>query len=314
MANWALIGFVSTAISAAALADYADQSRMAGVPLGEIGALDYVGQFGLPNKAHRIETAPPQQITAEDTRAYLPLAPAGWTRRHWSDGDNSWLHKQRRLHDEGAQTDGSMLENGMDAFMDHRDAYAQRRAFSSGWIYERGDEIIFIGAEILARGSNNSLFGRGLNKVNVALNRMNFREGYAVVDGVPYAETMHISESKRLFRSFQGRIGYGQEVRIRIRSHASKGAVAAFLNGIDHAGLNALLDQPMAGVGPDIPRLPSSVAKELAGYAFDVRDALKDMSRSEAEQLLSQGSPMQIALVAMTDGQVGGEQLSEVSN
>jgi hypothetical protein len=283
------------------------------VPLGEIGVLDYAGQFGLPNAAHTAATEAPAALAASDPRAYLPPAPAGWTRRHWSAGDNTWVHKDRRLGDTGVKTDGTMLENGLDAFMDHRDVYAQRRALGAGWIYERGDEIIYIGAERLETGSSNSLIGRGLTKVDRALNRMNFREGYAVVHGVPYAETMHSAEAKRLFRSFEGRIGYGQEIRVKVRSHATTASVNALLEQIDHSGLNALLDAPVAGIGPDAPRLPSEVGAMLAGYTFEVRDALQDLTPRDVADVLRQGRPLHIAIEGLGGEMLDGQRLSQVS-
>ncbi len=313
MAHWPLIALVCTGIGAAGLADYADQTRMAGVPLGEISVFDYAGQFGLPNAALSAALTAPDTLSAADPRAYLPAAPEGWTRRHWSAGDNTWLHKARRLGDTGAKTDGTMLENGLDAFMDHRDTYAQRRALGSGWIYERGDEIIYIGADRLEDGSDNSMLGRGLSKVDRALNRMNFREGYAVVHGVPYAETMYSAENKRLFRSFEARIGYGQEIRVKVRSHATTASVNALLEHIDHAGLNGLLDQPVAGIGPEAPRLPAEAGAMLAGYAFEVRDALQDLSRQDVSDVLRQGRPIDIAIEGLAAEMLDGQRLSQVS-
>lgn len=286
---------------------------MAGVPLGEIGVLDYAGQFGLPNARHRAESAAPTAITAQDTRAYLPDAPNGWTRRHWTHGDNTWVHKQRRLSESGDTAAHNMLNSAVDGFMDHRDAYAQRRAFAAGWIYERGDEVIFIGADLLTKGSNNSMIGRGAHKVNQTFNRMNFREGYAVFQGVPYAETMHSSEHKRLFRSFQGRIGYGQEVRIRVRAHATIESVEMMLNHVNHAGLNQLLDQPVTGVGANTPDPTAPQAVELAGHAFDVRDALRAMPARQAREVLQHGRPLDIARAAMEDISLDGERVSQVS-
>lgn len=316
MANWAAIALVGTAISAVGLADYTDQSRMAGVGLGEIGLLDYAGQFGLPNAAHRAELEPPSAVDTHAPRAFLPDAPEGWVRRHWSEGDNSWLHKDRMLNAEDSPEDGTMLDSAIAVFMDHRDIYAQRRAFSSGWIYERGEDIIFIGAEKLDKGSSNSLVGRGVSKVNALLNRMNFREGYTVVHGVPYAESMHISEHQRLFRSFQGRIGYGQEMRIRVRAHANNDAVEALLGEIDHAGLNKLLDIPVAGVGPQAPRVPAPDAKLLAGYTFEVRDALRDLSNRAVKDVLGQARPIDLALdgMGLAVTSFAGEQLSQVQS
>lgn len=313
MAHWPLIALVCTGISAAGLADYADQSRMAGVPLGEISALDYAGQFGLPNAAHRAELVPPAHISATEPRAYLPDAPEGWTRRHWSAGDNSWLHKQRQLGEREAQGEGTMLDQALERFMEHRDVYSQRRAFASGYIYERGDEIIFIGADLLEKGSDNGVIGRNLTKANRVLNRMNFREGYTLVHGVAYAETMHQSEAQRLFRSFQGRIGYGQEMRIRVRSHASIASVNALLEQIDHAGLNNLLDQPVAGVGTDAPRLAASQAARLAGYTFDIRDALHDLPPQDVNAMLAGGRPIDIARDGLANtASLDGKRVSEV--
>ena len=311
MANWILGGCLGAAVSAFGLADYADQSRMTGVPLGEIGFLDYLGQYGVPSSAHRAEMQPPAEVTPDDPRVYLPQPPGGWVRRHWTEGDNTWLHKDRKQAEkQDASGKDTVFNRWLAKALTHRDVYAQRRAFSSGWVYEQGDDIIFIGADVLEKPGRNSIVARGVSGVDSALNRMTSREGFAVVQGMPFVENKHEADTKRLFRSFEGRLGYGQEIRVRVRSHTTEAALRDFLGRIDYTGLNGLLDAPVPGIGPDALELGADAKQMLAAYAFEIRDALEDMSKSAARDVLRFGAPMQIAIAQIANGSAAPEVLS----
>src|SRR6056297_3560918 len=214
MINPYAIGFVCVAALAAAGVDYFDQSRKAGMAVGQMGLMSYVDTIPQRFSAAKQEK---RQAEAERERKaawalggvqFLPEAPEGWSRRALLEGDDSAIMPP-----------------------------------------ERGSETVFVEVETRARpdSDSNSLVGL----VGATLDGQDFGAfedilGYDTIGGVAYTETLGDDGAREYhFRVLEGTIGFGHEVGLTVHANASRASTNEILAAIDYDGLNRLLPVPM---------------------------------------------------------------------
>ena len=274
MINRYSVGFVLVAGVMVAGVDYYDQSMKADLALGQMALADYVQTVPRRIDGARAEA---EAALAEEERAaawrrggvaYLPEAPEGWTRRVLLEGDDSAIMP----HDDsqaGGGAGGSLLEQ-MDA---RKKAKKAKERATRSFVYERGTETVFVEVELQEKPNGNSLIGLvGTMLGNEDFGHTRDTLGYTTIGGVGFTEELFMGERAHHYRVLEGRIGFGDEVHIRVHANAGSAATNEILGAIDYDGLNALLPDPMAGVGngAEIPD-----AADPAEFALAL-DALHD--------------------------------------
>lgn len=186
---------------------------------------------------------------AAETRAFLPAAPDGWERRALGEGQAAPLW---------AGT------NGPDA----------QKAATRGWIYAKGDEIIWIEA---FRNDLPKSKGVTSGMAEISASEIAYQPeyaGFAVLGGVGFSEMVIPSWKDPLpFQVYDGWVGFDDEIQIRVRAEAPEASVRAILSGVDFDGLNGLLDAPIPTIGNTVEVQPQNEAV-LADQMMVLRHAM----------------------------------------
>lgn len=258
MINIYSIGFVLTAGTILAGVDYYDQTSKAGLSLGQMSPGAYIGtipnRFGAAKDEKLAQNAERERKSRwrQGGQVYLPEPPEGWTRRALLEGDDSAILPA------DATLTGSMSNSSGKGFLEQmkaRDHVAElKERAERSWIYQRGNETVFVEVNLTERDSNNSLMGAMANVLDATM-MGNFEKeaGYGVFGGVGLTERLSM-EGKRPyhFRFLEGTIGLGTSVTLRVHANASRETTEEILSRIDYDGLNNLLPQPMDSVGNDV--------------------------------------------------------------
>ena len=202
------------------------------------------------------------ESAAADAKSFLPAAPEGWSRRAPSkgDGDHFW---------------GSLGEQNDKA----------------GWVYTNGTDVVWLEAfRNELKTSKGVLGGTAEISAGKIATQPDYL-GYAVIGGVGFGET----QASAAFRTFDGWVGFGDEIQIRIRAAASDDAVRSILGGIDYDGLNGLLKTPVPTIGAEM-RVPSEQEARIAAKIMDLRRAMIGF-RADAAIERIQNSNEKIALL-----------------
>jgi len=252
MINKYAIGFVFAAAVIVAGVDYYDQTKKAGLSLGQMSLSAYANT--VPNRINAAKAAK-QAETAERERKsrwrqggkpYLPEAPEGWTRRALLEGDDTpILPPEAKKFSESA---GQTLLEQMEA-REHVKQQKERAARS--WIYQRGTETVFVEVQLVERPNTSSLFGVVASAMDgEMLGSFDKNVGYGVIGGFGLTERLkHDGTRPYHFRFLEGAIGFGDEVHLKVHANASREATYEILSRIDYDGLNNLLPEPMSTVG-----------------------------------------------------------------
>lgn len=306
--NFYAVGFVAVLGVAGIGVDYHQQSVKAGVGLGQLGPKDYVDTITARidgAKAEKLAEAAESDRKAawkEGGKPFLPEAPAGWVRRGFDEGDNTAIipAQRRKLsageHAQvnylaaaklapGESVSNSEAGSGIANLMGQRSAAdIVRDVATRSWVYERGEETVFIEIKTRKAPSLKSLVGNVSASIKASAAGMGGRDaGYAVIGGVGFTEALDINGKRaNHYRILSGKIGFGQEIHIRVHANASSAATREILAAIDYDGLNALLKNPMVSVGngmtpPDVPE------EKLAVAMLDLRREFEGLLAQEAQ-------------------------------
>ncbi|WP_135505206.1 hypothetical protein [Roseovarius aestuariivivens] len=286
MVNSYAIGFVAVAGVLVAGVDYFDQSKKAGFSLGQMPLSAYAETVPGRFNAAKAETA---AATAEKERKsawrrggaeYLPEAPEGWTRRALLEGDDSAIMPPpEKKKDDGA---GETLLQQMEGKKKVKEA--KERATRS-FVYERGNETVFVEVDLREKPDNNSMIGLVASVLTGAdFGHFKDRLGYDTIGGVGFVERLtQDGKRKYHYRILEGRIGFGDEVTVRVHANAGSASTNEILSRIDYDGLNRLLPVPMAGVGNDAT-LPDGIAGADMALAMDtLHDEFVSLRAREAQ-------------------------------
>ena len=292
MINYSAIGFVAILAVVGVGVDYHQQTQKSDLNLGEMSAGAYLdtvtGRFGEVQAAKEAKVAEKERKSRvrAGARIYLPDAPEGWTRRELVDGDNSRISPPKREISEMEQEalEASTLLKNM-AEKSEKKAFETRNAQT--WIYERGDEIVSIRAYYTEMPKGNTISGNAMTMVIGNLSGMSIMEGWDVVQGVAYGFYQDwSSDDEKPYRTLNAVVGFGDEVKIDVRTTTSDEVTREILSLIDYDGLNALLPRPLAHVGSGSDTLPDVEGAVLASKMIRIRSELISKRTEAAEKWL----------------------------
>src|SRR6056297_2407772 len=249
MINPYAIGFVCVAALAAAGVDYFDQSRKAGMAVGQMGLMSYVDTIPQRFSAAKQEK---RQAEAERERKaawalggvqFLPEAPEGWSRRALLEGDDSAIMPP----ESGSGAEDGVGQSLLEQMEAREKVKKTKKRAERSFVYERGTETVFVEVETRARPDSNSLVGL----VGATLDGQDFGAfedilGYDTIGGVAYTETLGDDGAREYhYRVIEGTIGFGHELGLTVHANASRASTNEILAAIDYDGLNRLLPVPM---------------------------------------------------------------------
>jgi hypothetical protein len=296
MFNWHILVLAFVGALAVIGVDYHMQAKTAGVSMSALGVSGYIDSFSKRMEASAEERQTAQAEEAHETRQeasareHLPKDVAGWSRRAWSDGDNSRISEPKRELSEAEKEGLAQIENSPFAGMLVRteDLAAEAREAET-WVYERGDEIVSVQAGFRPVPKGDGITAITANASKMLRNAPGFSvfDGWAVIQGVAFGE--HMPFEPRPYRAFKASIGPSDQVRLLVHADASDDAVRAVLAEIDYDGLNGLLESPLAHVGSDAAEIPLEQQAEVAEAILDGKsdasnaryDAAKDALASD---------------------------------
>ncbi|MEM7074830.1 MAG: hypothetical protein AAF484_07075 [Pseudomonadota bacterium] len=274
--NFYAIGFCAVAVTAVGGADYFMQAKSSEMPLAEYGLSSYLKSYGTRFSDYRAQ----QDLAARQSelaKAHLPEAPNGWERRAWEPEPQNGDGQVR----EGMAADEEAAVLAMQGTfvgqMAMKDAMKKARAVSDQevWEYVRGDTVI----RLRARYTDPKVPLGGQEKIVLAaIGNMEAvtrsHGGYAVVQGVPYFSVSSAWSDLGAVKPDTGgavqlRAYVGRDIRLWVHSTADPETLRALLEAIDYDGLNAMLDEPISGIGASAPVIPPELEAAIAQAAAD---------------------------------------------
>ena len=173
-----------------------------------------------------------------------------------------------------------------------------KRKLRQGYIYHKGAQVV----EVIATWKpvpkeQRGIMANTLGFINLALNSQ-VQKGFAFIQGVPYSVTYSNydweSEAQAApFKRISAQIGL--QVEIQIRARTTDQAVRDILAGIDHVALNAMLDEPMENVDPDMPLLTVDGQIQMAELAIEAERERQAVMQQEYQKNINGGLGMFVA-------------------
>lgn len=258
MFHWSMGAAGLVAIAAIGVVDYKQKAEASGATISTFsisGYMDALGRQSDAAQAKRAEKDAIAELTARQsagTLMYLPQAPEGWTRRAWSEGDNSAIAPPARGISTDEQEIRAAISSSPMAGLLATDEKIDKSNDKHSWVYARDADLVAVSAKLLQPVRTDTVSGMAMSMLSANMGGFVQQNGFAVVQGVAFVENGAdiLSEKKATYRSFEAFIGMGQEVHLRVRAaiDTPDDAVFEILNAIDYVGLNALLAKPLAGV------------------------------------------------------------------
>ena len=148
------------------------------------------------------------------------------------------------------------------------------------------------------------------------MNGTKIQKGYAVIDGVAFLETtgdlLGNGETPE-YRAFIGRIGFDQEVVIRLHTNASDAIIREFLGTVDYAGLNALLPIPATVVGQGID-VPLDLQPQIAEEMHELYEAMQKAQQKATQDKLENLDAASVIVNTMASSGFHSEGVVDITN
>lgn len=264
------IGFALIAVMVVIGLDYYQQDKKHDGTLSVSGYLDTVNKrFDLYQAEQVAEEAEEdrQKRWRAGGKPYLPDAGQGWTRRAIVDGDYTL---DARTGPKQAQASDAARPLAIQVAEQEATIRAKKLDRKS-WVYENGDHTIWVHVSLVQPANTRTLAGNIAQSIAAMDFSGSDRTPLGVIGGVAFFRISQtgfydVSAKTRTdwamikpavaetteqvsFSTYRGTLGFGQEIRLLIRSDAPHDAVYSFLRDIDYDGLNALLQTPVPTVG-----------------------------------------------------------------
>ncbi|WP_137703055.1 hypothetical protein [Marimonas lutisalis] len=338
--NYFAFGFVGVVAVVGLGVDYQQQSAKSGLPLGQMSLEQYVDTYearflGAKAEKEAEKRERDRQVAwKQGGIQYLPEAPEGWTRRKYSEGDNTPIMFEGNVYYEMLAKNGgakSLAEN----FKAKSAAEAAAETDKHSYVYERGNEAVFVSVNTKNK-VNDDAFGSMIGLAMGGLNRANPNAvlGYHVVGGVGFVELPVAASfmeqmaamkdedykpshgfNRAHFRRLVGSVGFNQEVSVTVHANASTDSTLEVLSAIDWDGLNNMLSTPMALVGNDVV-LPADMEHEkIAKAQFALRAEFNDLRSKVADFKLRNTNDAALVMNLYSKGSVDvtGGQVPDLS-
>ncbi|MCG7519476.1 hypothetical protein [Ruegeria sp. Ofav3-42] len=211
-------------------------------------------------------------------KSYLPKPPTGWAQHAMTEADNSAV--STALTEFGLTPLISSISGPAElvALNSAGKEGAIRKLDETGAVYSNDSEVIWLDISLKPKSARNTMAGLALSAQSAFLGGMKVEEGYAVIDGVAFMETtgnLLDNDERPRYRAFTGRIGFDQEVVIRLHTDAKDATIRDFLGRVDYAGLNQLLPLPALVVGKGI-NVPLEQQSEIADEMHKLYEAMQN--------------------------------------
>ncbi|WP_170409861.1 hypothetical protein [Ruegeria atlantica] len=274
------IGFALIVCLVVAGLDYYQQDKKSDGTLSFSGYVETIStRFDQSQKEREVKQAARERQKHWDAGAkpYLPKPPEGWAQYALTDAETKAV--SRVLAEFGPTPLVSAISDPTE--LQKLNAVgregALRKLDETGAVYEKEDELVWLDITLKPQAARNTMAGLALSAQSAFLDGMKAEQGYAVIDGVAFIETtgnLLDDTQKTDHRAFTGRIGFDQEVVIRLHADASDATIREFLGLVDYASLNAMLPHPALVVGQGI-EVPLSRQPEIANEMHDLYETMQ---------------------------------------
>lgn len=252
------VGFIAVCGAVAIGVDVFAQSKKAE---GAFGASEYLqtlnvryGALMADRDAAKAESDR-QDRWAAGGQGFMPAPPEGWASYGFAQVDKAPVIKALTFK----PTPVANTVSTTDIYAAERSGKnAMARILDrSGRVYSgagpNGVETLWLDITFKPKAQRNTMAGLAMGNMMAFSKGMEATEGYAVFDGVGFVEVsrsmMNPTDEPLEYRNLVGRIGFDEEVVIRLRTDASDETIRWFLSSLDYAALNAVLKHPVAAVG-----------------------------------------------------------------
>ncbi|MAY86644.1 MAG: hypothetical protein CML02_08020 [Pseudooceanicola sp.] len=290
-------------------ADFLQQRTKAG---GEFTPGDYIASVlerraeAATDKAAAAVLADARKIAPRD---YLSPAPEGWQRHDYSADLYARLagpkaaptEQEKEIIDKIKSSPLGGMITTSDQARDHSNA-------ATAYLYTRGDEVVMISAKLKGPASKGRM-GAMIGAASVQLASYSKKEGFAVIKGVNFFETVGMTQVRleqpgpQDHRRFTGSLG--NTVMIKVESRAHDDSLRQLLGDIDYDALNLMLEQPLLGVGSQAPALSDSQQQFVLDTTLAAMKRAEPGRRRAAERQMTQAmqpTAMERALVGAAGG------------
>lgn len=259
--------FAAVAICMVAASDFYTQALRAEKAGRAFSLASYAGSYTRRyNDMMSMRALKARQGTPAKT--HLPEAPEGWTRAEYVPDvpdqlDYVTAEAAVRTLIDRYNTDAMSRE-----MIDKRLRAARRQAKARMWEYRRGSEVIRLSAHFEKPDDTPpGVQGAALATGALDPERMHGAQGYAMVHNVPFYRvanplTQGRGADAEAFQVIEAEAELGGAITLVVQAFARDASVRDLIGRIDYAALNAMLDEPLAGVGADAPHL--SVPEQIA--------------------------------------------------
>ncbi|EEE37445.1 hypothetical protein RKLH11_1281 [Rhodobacteraceae bacterium KLH11] len=300
------IGFLLIVAMVIAGLDYYQQDKKQDGGLSLSGYVETInsrfGVFKAEQVAKKAERDRKENWDA-GAKSYLPAPPEGWNRYELTDAESQPVRAvltgfapSPLIGSISGQAELSRLTaEGRDGVI--------RKLAETGYVYEKDDEVVWFDITLKPKKARNTLVGLALGRQSDFMNAMEVSQGFAVIDGVAFSEVISdisgVSGDSEL-RRIKGRIGFDEEVVLRLHTDAGDTTIREFLGAVDLTGLNALLEFPSAatGQGIEVPLEQQPEMAEKMQHLYGKMVALQDRATQEKIENMDVGAVMLNTLTA----------------
>ncbi len=312
------IGFLLIAAIVIAGLDYYQQDKKHDDTLSFAGYIETINdRFGLYKAEQVAKQAERERKKSWDagTKSFLPSPPEGWSRYDLIDADSKPVQAVLSGYEISPMISSISGQAELQRLTNEGREGLIRKLAESGYIYEKDGEIVWFDITLKPKKARNTLVGLALGRQADFMNAMQFSNGYAVIDGVAFAEVTEglsgeLQESD--IRKIKGRIGFDEEVVLRLHTNASDATIRQFLNSVDLAGLNALLEFPSVATGQGI-YVPLDEQPEMAGKMLNLYGKMVAMQDKVTQQKLENMDIGAVMLNTLTATDFNAEGLADIT-
>ncbi|WP_170763699.1 hypothetical protein [Ruegeria lacuscaerulensis] len=313
------IGFALIVALVVAGLDYYQQDKKAEGSLSLNGYVETINdRFALYEKERDAQQAERerQKLWKAGAKQYLPEPPPGWKRHALTDTDNEAVSAVLAKFQPAPLI--SSIADPMELANLNRSGKEGviRKLDETGMVYSKDQEIVWLDISLKPKSVRNTMAGLALGAQEAFMNGTMIQKGYAIVDGVAFLETtgnLLDGNDKPEYRAFTGRIGFDQEVVIRLNANASDATIREFLGLVDYEGLNALLPLPALIVGQGID-VPLEQQPKIADEMHDLYETMKVAQQKVTQEKLKNLDVASVMVNTLTSSGFNTEGVVDITN
>ncbi|WP_170423230.1 hypothetical protein [Ruegeria arenilitoris] len=313
------IGFVLIVGLVIAGLDYYQQDKKTGETLSLNAYFDTVSaRFDRGQKEREIKNVARERQEKWDAgaKSYLPEPPTDWVRHALTETDNAAVSKVLSTFDPTPLVSSISDPAELALLNTAGKEGVLRKLDETGAVYAKDDELVWLDITLKPQAARNTLAGLALSAQDAFLNGMQVQQGFAVIDGVAFMETVGNlldGGDKPEFRAFTGRIGFDQEVVIRLHTNASDATIREVLGLVDYAGLNQLLPHPALVVGTGI-EVPLAQQPDIADQMHNLYETMQAAQLKLGQEKLKNLDAVSVLANTLTSSGFNSEGVLDITN